>query len=372
MLKDVFFLVSRDLRHMLRRRETLLWTFVMPVIFFYFIGSISGGFGRSDQADPIAVLKPASAGFLADQFVARLEQGNFRVVQQQDYFRQVQIPADFTDSVLAGRPVKVDFVRHGSGINADYEVTRLNRAVYGLTSDLAALKQRGIAPSPQAFAELAGKPRRISLQVSSSGKRKVAPIGFEQAVPGMLVMFTMLVLLNVGGITLLVERRQGILRRLASSPISRRSVVLAKWGARLSLGLVQILFAMLTGTILFKVHWGEHLGAVILVLASYAGMIAAFGMLLGNFARIEGQVVGLGVVVSNVLAALGGCWWPIEITPPWAQKVALLFPTGWAMDALHKLMSFGDAPTAVLPHVAAFIATALLGGIVLTRTFRFE
>jgi len=372
MLKDVFFLVSRDLGHMLRRRETLLWTFVMPVIFFYFIGSISGGFGRSGDADPIAVVKPTSAGFLAEQLIARLEQRNFRLVGQPNYFRQLRIPAGFTDSVLEGRPAKVEFVRYGSGINADYETTRLDRAVYGLASDVAQLRSKGIAPTAESLASLAAQPRRISVRVSSSGTRKVAPIGFEQAVPGMLVMFTMLVLLNAGGVTLLVERRQGILRRLASSPISRRSVVLAKWGARFALGLVQILFAMATGTILFKVHWGEHLGAVVLVLASYAAMIATLGMLLGNFARMEGQVIGLGVVVSNVLAALGGCWWPIEITPPWAQKIALVFPTGWAMDALHKLMSFGDAPAAVVPHIAAFLATALMAGYVLTRSFRFE
>lgn len=372
MLKDVFFLVTRDLGHMLRRRETLLWTFVMPVIFFYFIGSISGGFGRSDQADPIAVIRPAGSGFLADELVARLEQRNFRIVPEQNSYRQIRIPENFTDSVLAGRPVKVQFVRFGSGINADYERTRLDRAVYSLASDVAVLRNKGTAASPSAFAQLAAGPRRLSLRVSSSGQRKLPPIGFEQAVPGMLVMFTMLVLLNVGGVTILTERRLGILRRLASSPVSRPSVVLAKWGARFSLGMVQILFAMLTGTVLFKVHWGDHLGAVILVLASYAGMIAVFGLLLGNFSRIEGQVIGLGVVVSNVLAALGGCWWPIEITPAWAQKFALVFPTGWAMNALHRLMSFGDAPASVLPHIAGFIALALAGGLILTRSFRFE
>jgi ABC-type multidrug transport system permease subunit len=154
--------------------------------------------------------------------------------------------------------------------------------------------------------------------------------------------------------------------------MSRGSVVLGKWGARVSLGFVQIVFAMVTGTVLFKVHWGDHLGAILLVLAAYASMVAVFGLLLGNFSRIEGQVVGMGVVLSNVLAALGGCWWPIEITPPWAQKLALVFPTGWAMDALHKLMSFGDSPATVLPHVAAFLAVALVAGYVLARTFRFE
>ena len=72
----------------------------------------------------------------------------------------------------------------------------------------------------------------ISLDVTSAGKRKDPPIGFEQAVPGTLVMFTLLVMFTSGGVSLLVERRQGILRRLASSPMSRGAVVLGKWGAR--------------------------------------------------------------------------------------------------------------------------------------------
>jgi ABC-2 type transport system permease protein len=185
-------------------------------------------------------------------------------------------------------------------------------------------------------------------------------------------MFTLLVLFTVGGVTILVERRQGILRRLASSPISRSMLVLAKWGARVMLGFIQIVIAMITGTILFKVHWGEHLGAILLVLAAYASLAAVLGLLLGNFARSEGQVIGFGVVLSNVMAALGGCWWPIEITPPWSQKIAMVFPTGWAMDALHKLMSFGDSPAAVVPHIAAFLTLALVAAYVLARKFRFE
>ena len=83
--------------------------------------------------------------------------------------------------------------------------------------------------------------------------------------------------------------------------------------------------------------------AVVVVLLVYGSLAATMGMLLGNFGRTEAQVVGLGVIASNVLAGLGGCWWPIEITPMWTQKLALVFPTGWTMDALHKLMNFGAA-----------------------------
>jgi ABC-2 type transport system permease protein len=371
-LTDAMLLMLRDLKHLLRRRETLLWTFIMPVIFFYFIGNVAGGYGRIDEADPIAVVKAADSGFLADELEKRLELRHFRVVRQAEFFRQLRIPDGFTASVLAGRPMQVEFIRHGSGINTDYDQLRINRAVYALLGDLGAMSSRGVTPSPGAFADLAKQVRPVSLEVTSAGKRKIAPIGFEQAVPGVLVMFVLLVMFTVGGVTILVERRQGILLRLASSPMSRSMIVLAKWGARALLGFTQIMVAMITGTILFKVHWGGHLGAIMLVLAAYSSLAALLGLLLGNFARSEGQVIGLGVVASNVMAALGGCWWPIEITPQWTQRIASVFPTGWAMDALHRLMSFGDSPAAVIPHIAAFVVAALIAASVLARKFRFQ
>jgi ABC-2 type transport system permease protein len=372
MLRDASYLAYRDLLYLLPRRETWLWTFVMPVIFFYFIGNMTGGFGRHETRDTIAVLVPPDAGFLADELIRRLEQRNFQVVHTENFFREIRIPPRFTAMALAGTPAKLELTRYGAGTDTDYDQTRVSRAVNTVLADLVAISSTGGKATPETFAQLAKQPRLITLDVTSAGKRRVPPIGFEQAVPGTLVMFTLLVLFTSGGASLLVERRQGILRRLASSPMSRGSVVLGKWGARVALGFIQILFAMASGTILFKVHWGNHLGAILLVLAAYASLAAVLGMLLGNFSNSDGQVVGLGVIASTVMAALGGCWWPIEITPRWTQNLALIFPTGWAMDALHKLMSFGDSPEAVIQHVLACVVSALIAGYVLARTFRFQ
>jgi ABC-2 type transport system permease protein len=371
-LKDAWFLMSHDLKYLLGRRETLLWTFVMPIIFFYFIGSATGAYGRRDGPDPINVTVPSDAGFLADEVVKRLEQRGYQVVHDQDNGRGIQIPAGFTASVLAGKPVTIEFVRNGAGIGADYDGTRISRAVNTVLADFVALASKGPAPTADAFAALAKEPHNITVDVTTAGKRKQPPIGFQQATPGIMVMFTLLVLFTSGSVSILVERRQGILRRLASSPISRGAVTLGKWGARFTLGMVQIVFGMITGTVLFKVQWGEYLWAVLLMLAAYAAMAAALGLLLGNFARSEGQVIGFGVIATNLMAALGGCWWPIEITPRWTQSLALVFPTGWAMDGLHKLMSFGDAPAVVLPHIAAFLGTAAIAGYIAARKFRFE
>jgi ABC-2 type transport system permease protein len=129
---------------------------------------------------------------------------------------------------------------------------------------------------------------------------------------------------------------------------------------------------MIAGTVLFHVRWGPNLPAVVLMLLVYGSLAAALGMLLGNFGRTEAQVIGLGVIASNVLAGLGGCWWPIEITPMWTQKLALVFPTGWTMDALHKLMNFGASPASVIPHLCVTAALALCAGFVLAKSFRFQ
>ena len=82
-LRSALFIARRDLDHMLWRRETMLWMFVMPILFFYFIGTVTGGFGSptgsEDRPDALAMRAPENAGFLLDELVARLEEQNFRV-----------------------------------------------------------------------------------------------------------------------------------------------------------------------------------------------------------------------------------------------------------------------------------------------------
>ena len=85
---------------------------------------------------------------------------------------------------------------------------------------VVAVKNDGQA-SPAAFEKLAAAPRPITLSVVPAGKLKTIPSGFQQAVPGTMVMFLMLVMFTSGSVSLLHERREGILLRLASTPMSR-------------------------------------------------------------------------------------------------------------------------------------------------------
>jgi hypothetical protein len=384
--RAAWFIARTDVAFMIKRRETVLWTFVMPIVFFYFIGTVTGGFGSSDTnpPDPIALRAPVAGGFLVDEIVRRIEAQHYKVTRPatdaefQKAQRRLTIPAPpppyatFTDAILAGSHQTILFEHQSNSADGNYDQVKVARAVYEVVADLAVVKMDGGSPTTESFAALAAAPRHMQLSVTSAGRRLIPPSGFAQAVPGTLVMFTMLVLLTTGAVTLVLERDQGLLRRLASAPLPTGAVVLGKWGGRMMLGLVQIAFAMLAGSVLFHMQWGPSLPMVALVLVGWAAFVAGLAIVLANVTRTPAQTTGIGVFATQILAALGGCWWPIEITPPWMQKLAKLLPTGWAMDAMHKLVSFGDPAAAAIPHVVAMTVGALALGWIGARVFKYQ
>jgi ABC-2 type transport system permease protein len=372
-------LAWKDFWFLLRRPATLMWAFVMPVIFFAFIGKVTGGFSDSfSRVDPLGVLLPADAGFLSDELLRLLATVKFQPVavksaaELQPFERRLKVPEGFTASVLAGRAVKLSLTRKGEESGADYERLRVQRATYSLLAELIAARKGGARATPEHLAALAAAPRNLQVEVEAAGKKKLIPSGFQQSVPGIMVMFVLMVMLTGGAASLVSERRLGILRRLASSPLRRGEVVVAKWGSRFALGVLQTIFAVLTGTWLFHVTWGDHPGAIFLLLAGYLALCASLGVLFGSLVRKEGQAIGVGTIAGNLLAALGGCWWPIELTPQWMQTLALGLPTGITQNGLHRLMTFGDTALSVAPHIAALFAMAAVVAWLAARRFSFE
>lgn len=378
-LRAAWFVARKDLKYLLRQKETILWTFAMPPVFFYFIGTITGGLAGDGAARPsLDLVAPEPAGWLADELAARLDERGYAVRRAEAAPdsaaspRRLTIPAGFTDSLTAGAVVEARLEREGGlDPSAQWDQVRVARAVYGLLADAAVVASAGDSVRPQTMATERERPRSLGLEVSTAGGLEEPPAGFQQAVPGTMVMFTLLVLLTSGAVLLVIERERGLLRRVASAPLPRSGVVAGKWGARMGLAVVQIGFAIAVGTLLFDVAWGPDLPMIALVLAAWASLCAGLAIVSGNLARTQSQAIGIGVFAANLLAALGGCWWPIEVAPGWAQSLAMTLPTGWTMDALHRLMSFQAGAAAALPHLAALLAGALLVGWAATRTFRF-
>jgi len=380
-------LALHDLKVALKDRGSLVWLLVMPVVFMYFIGTITGGFSGpgGERKESLGVVVEGERGLVEDWLIERLGEEFLVRVYSADgqavepdhppleaLSRRLHIPAGTSEQVLSGAAVKLRFEPSSGQLGGSFDAVRVRRAVYRSLGDLVLAGVDSDRLDHSALAAVAADDQAVTVRVEPAGERIDPPSGFAQAVPGILVFLTLIVVLTTGTAQLVNERRQGLLRRLASAPLERRQIVFGKWFARLALAVVQIGFAMLAGSVLFGYDWTGHLGMVVLVLLAWAGVCASAALLIGSLAASESQAAAAGVIGGNLLAALGGCWWPIEIAPGWMQALQQGLPTGWTINALHKLITFGYGPGAVVGEVLALVSLGLVLALLAARHFRFQ
>ena len=349
-MKEVFFVAIKDFFYTLKEKTVLLWMFIMPLVFFGFIGSTTGGFaGNSGQVKNIAIWESVADqtenDLLAQQIVYRLKQENFNTVifnqnnseKFKNYTRNLWLPDNLSEMQKKGQPTTIEYSSKASGLDQDQDKFGIEKAIYQTLGDILLLKKLETSE----YQKVNEQPRNLELQVESAGEKQEIPSGFNQAVPGILVMFVMMIALTSGATALFLERQSGVLKRLAATPISTQQIILGKWLGKWFLAILQLIYGMLIGWLVFKIHWGEHSFAIFLFLSLWAAFNASLSILLGSLATSEAQVSAVATLASLLFAALGGCWWPIEITPQWMQSFASFLPTGWVMEVMHKLMYFG-------------------------------
>jgi ABC-type Na+ efflux pump permease subunit len=375
--RDSGFVAWRDIRHLLRLPQVWVWMFVMPLVLSFIVGSIMQS--MAGRIERLAVYAPPDRGFLADDLVRRLRASGYQVLMAADladaktHSLWLAIPPRFTESVLTGPPAQLALGYPADYALAGWEQYRVERAADELLADLVVLAKRGGTADAGRLAALVAEPRKLGLRVTSAGQARKLILGYQQSVPGFIVMFTLMVSLSAGSVMLIAERRQGVLSRLAATPVSRASIVAGKLVGRLVIGLIQVGVAMLAGRWWFGMDWGGHsLWAVLLLLFAYTVLCSALSLAFSSTARSESQCLAASIIATNLMAAIGGCWWPVEVTPRWMQQAAILLPTGWAMDGLHKLISYGASPVSVVPHLAALAVASLAVGWLAVRRFRCE
>ncbi len=54
------------------------------------------------------------------------------------------------------------------------------------------------------------------------------------------------------------------------------------------------------------------------------------------------------------------------------EELQLFLPTGWAMDAMHRLISFEAGPSSVAPHLIGMTIALVLALWGTSRLFRYE
>ncbi|GAB4221973.1 MAG: ABC transporter permease [Acidobacteriota bacterium] len=384
-MRGMLAIARHDLRQTLANRAALLWLFVFPVLFAAFFGLVFSENDRPAQARARLTVVDEDSGPLARLLVRELEGAGLEVVElapdeaaaAQDRIRTLTIPQEFGRRIVAGEQVTLRLETDpGTSDEAALAVqARILASIARVIGSLVEQKQAaGDAPLDETrFAGYESPPDLVTIESSFAGQAAVVPSGFAHSAPGNAVMFVLLITLTWGAASLAAERMHGMLRRLGSAPVTAAEIVGGKIAGRFLVSLTQIVVLLLTAVAavaLFDLPLSGDPLAVLAVLVVYGLAVAPLGVLLGAAIREPSRAANVGVLVSLVLAALGGCWWPIEVVPPWLQAVARALPTGWAMIALHRLISFGGGFADTLPWLAALLAFGTAVAALARRTLR--
>ena len=84
------------------------------------------------------------------------------------------------------------------------------------------------------------------------------------------------------------------------------------------------------------------------------------------------QANGLAIMFSMLFAALGGCWWPLEITPPIYQTVVKALPSTWAMQGFTDVIAYGKGLMDILPIAGILLLFTAIFFVVGVGRLRFE
>jgi len=397
----------KDIEIFLKERGTLLYLFVIPIVFVLAFSSGLGGSDPQEKAITVPVVNLDAGSGASQTLLAALNQGGgiqcepYDEAKAKAWFdrgkidRVLTIPANYAADLQAGQPVTLRLV---NGSDASASTTEaVHRVVTGVAADLSLETQLIAAFRQMADMEAAAPPEQQSFTTeiiieqaqSQFARSRTEPLlAVEESwpehlleeeedinplsvnVPGFAVLFIFLTASTTAQ-TIYAEKKVGSFRRLLAAPISKTTILVGKMTPNLITGLAQIIVLFGAGVLIFpalgfdSMTLGNNPLALVLVCLMVLLCSTSLGVLIAAIARTEGQISGLSSVVLWVLgfAAILLARMPSN---PTLDTVSQLIPHYWANVAFLDLFLRGQGLADVVPSIlallgftAAFLAVGL-------------
>jgi ABC-2 type transport system permease protein len=190
----------------------------------------------------------------------------------------------------------------------------------------------------------------------------------DYVLPGVLAIAVMSTAFTGQAIATGFERRYGVLKRLAMTPLPRWGFIAAKTASVVLVEVVQVVLLVVIG---FLLGWTPR-GSVLDMLALLALGTVAFsglGLLMAGALRAEATLAGANLVFLLLLVG-GGVVVPLDKFPAPAAAVLGLLPAGALASGLRDVIQHGSA----LPAGAAavLLGWSVVGIAAAGATFKWE
>ena len=422
-LRHIWFIALKDLKLFVTDRLALFFFIAFPFLFIVLFNFMLAGVGSSDERLQLHLLTSEGEGSFSHQIIQMMETDPENLdeldpgdpemiwIKDKDYETARQevedkalngflaFPANFTQEIndfktdlLAGvKPLYQVNLNVELDVVFNPEATNQRAALNGLANGIAAymnsiqatmksttelLTAQSIDPADtinDLFAQLLTGQWAIGLPAISYEVDSVGKVEPENAanyvIPGYLVMFTFFAALQ-GGAQIVQQRQNNTLERLLTSSVSKEAILGGTFLGIFLRGILQIAIFWTLGSLVFGIDLGIAPAAVVLISILMVLMSSACALMLATLIKTERAADAIATLTALVLAPLGGCWWPLFITPRWMQFIAKITPHAWATTGFNKLMVFGADFTSAVPEMLALLGFAAGFGLIAILRFR--
>jgi ABC-2 type transport system permease protein len=174
-------------------------------------------------------------------------------------------------------------------------------------------------------------------------------------------------------LTLITWRQKKILRRLRLSPVRTSSIIGARVGVSVIIGLVQTAIFLAIASI---PYFGLKLSAwwwmaIPLVIAGTLAFLAV-GLLAGSFSKTPEAGSAVANLIVLPMAFLSGAFIPLEAAPAWLVTISKFLPMGYLVEGMKDVMVRGEGPSAAFLPMVILLAFAAVVTFIATRVFRWD
>ena len=190
----------------------------------------------------------------------------------------------------------------------------------------------------------------------------------DAAVPGVLALCVISTALSGQGIATGFDRRYGVLRFLATTPLGRNGLIMGKCIAVLVVVAIQFTLVTALG---YGLGWRPDAIAVsrsIITMLMGAGAFTALGLLIAGTVRAEATLAIVNIAWV-ILAGAGGVVFPLKSFPDWYAGIVAWSPSAALGDALRG--NFIQHQWLADPHWVLIVWTVVIG-FVASRKFKWS
>jgi ABC-2 type transport system permease protein len=167
-------------------------------------------------------------------------------------------------------------------------------------------------------------------------------------------------------------KKQGILRRLHTTPIKVWQYFMATMFSQATTGVVSIAIQFLVALTVFHLKVdGNYLEIIIFTVISIF-MILGIGLAIGGWAKNERQAAPLSNIIVFPMLFLSGTFFPRFDMPSWLQTITTFLPLTPVIDGLRLLTTEGKNFVNIGPQLGLIAVWLVIVYAIAFRVFKWE